>query len=92
MIHFTFAGNIGKQQNLENIIKAFCSIKDILKKKCQLNIIGDGAKLDDLRALVSDNSNVVFFGNQKRENMASAITFLKTRFFKLIFFDLKKLT
>ena len=32
-IHFMFAGNIGKVQNLENIIRAFCLLPEIYKKK-----------------------------------------------------------
>ena len=69
-IHFTFAGNIGKVQNLENIISAFSLLSDNYQKKAQLNIIGDGSSLQDLKLLANKNPNIVFHGQKKRENMA----------------------
>ena len=71
LIHFTFAGNIGKQQNLEAIITAFISMPDKYVSKAQLNIIGDGPKASDLKILSSGNKNVVFHGKQIREKMSS---------------------
>ncbi len=68
--HFTFAGNVGKVQNLENIIKAFCLLSDEHQKKSQLNIVGDGSNLDELMLLANNNSNIVFHGKQMREKMA----------------------
>ncbi|MCK4974616.1 MAG: glycosyltransferase family 4 protein, partial [Sulfurimonas sp.] len=44
-IHFTFAGNVGKVQNLDKIIKAFGSLESKYMQKTQLNIIGDGSCL-----------------------------------------------
>lgn len=67
---FTFAGNIGKVQNLENIIKAYNLITNEYKKKSQLNIIGDGSNLNDLKKLSKNNSNIVFYGKKNREDMA----------------------
>jgi len=69
-VHFTFAGNIGKVQNLENIINAFCLLPDVYQKKSQLNIIGDGSNLGFLRALSNNNPNIIFHGKQIREDMA----------------------
>jgi len=69
-IHFTFAGNVGKVQNLENIINAFCLLPDGYQKKSQLNIIGDGSNLIFLKKLSNNNPNIIFHGKQKREDMA----------------------
>jgi glycosyltransferase involved in cell wall biosynthesis len=69
-IHFTFAGNIGKVQNLENIINAFCSLPDEYQKKSQLNIVGDGSNLINLKKLSDNNPNIIFHGKQVREDMA----------------------
>ena len=70
LVHFTFAGNIGKQQNLENIINAFCLMPAKYQQQSQFNIIGDGPKLDELKVLSKYNPRVVFHGKQKRENMS----------------------
>jgi len=69
-IHFTFAGNIGKVQNLENIINAFCSLPGEYKKKSQLNIIGDGSNLIFLKKLSNNSPNIIFHGKQMRKDMA----------------------
>jgi glycosyltransferase involved in cell wall biosynthesis len=69
-VHFTFAGNIGKVQNLENIINAFCLLPDEYQKKAQLNIIGDGSNLVNLKKLSNNNPNIIFHGKQIREDMA----------------------
>jgi glycosyltransferase involved in cell wall biosynthesis len=69
-VHFTFAGNIGKVQNLENIIDAFLLLSDEYQKKAQLNIVGDGSNLVNLKKISNDNPNIIFHGKQKREDMA----------------------
>ena len=69
--HFTFAGNIGKVQNLENIINAFCLLSNDYQEKSQLNIIGDGSNLDNLKLLTNNNPNIVFHGKKPRSDMAS---------------------
>jgi glycosyltransferase involved in cell wall biosynthesis len=69
-VQFTFAGNIGKVQNLDNIIKAFCLISDKSKTKAQLNIIGDGSNLKYLKELSEKNQHVIFHGKKRRENMS----------------------
>jgi glycosyltransferase involved in cell wall biosynthesis len=70
-VHFTFAGNIGKVQNLDNVIKAFGSLNVSLLKKSQLNIIGDGSHLEELKKLVEKNNfkNIVFWGRKPRDEM-----------------------
>ena len=69
--HFTFAGNIGKVQNLENIINAFCLLSTNYQEKSQLNIIGDGTNLDNLKSLANKNPNIIFHGKKPRLDMAS---------------------
>ena len=69
--HFTFAGNIGKVQNLENIINAFCLLSTNYQEKSQLNIIGDGSNLDNLKSIANKNPNIIFHGKKPRPDMAS---------------------
>ena len=71
-VHFTFAGNIGTVQNLDNIIKAFGSLKSADLQKAQLNIIGDGSYLEALKELVkkSNFQNIVFWGRKRRGEMS----------------------
>ena len=68
-VHFTFAGNVGKVQNLENIIKAFNNLDIEYQDKSQLNIIGDGSALEELK-VIAKNSNIIFHGRKPREEMA----------------------
>jgi hypothetical protein len=69
-VHFTFAGNVGKVQNLENIISSFCLLSDEYQKRSQFNIIGDGSNLINLKKLSNNNPNIIFHGKQMREDMA----------------------
>ncbi|WP_241761427.1 glycosyltransferase family 4 protein [Sulfurimonas gotlandica] len=69
-VHFTFAGNIGKVQNLENIIKAFSLLPIEYQERTQLNIIGDGSNLEELKQISSSKHNIVFHGKKPREEMA----------------------
>jgi len=71
MIQFTFAGNVGKMQNLENIISAFCSLSNEYQEKSQLNIIGHGSNLDSLKLLANNISNIVFHGQKPRSDMGN---------------------
>jgi glycosyltransferase involved in cell wall biosynthesis len=70
-VHFTFAGNVGKVQNLDNVIRAFGKVDRDLMQKIQLNIIGDGSCLEELKRLVKNDSisNVVFWGRKPRGEM-----------------------
>ena len=69
--NFTFAGNIGKVQNLENVVLGFsiCSQKypDVF-----LNIIGDGSYLAELKELVNKEGirNVNFTGRKPLSEMS----------------------
>lgn len=69
--NFTFAGNIGKVQNLENIVLGFsrCSKKhsDVF-----LNIIGDGSYMTGLKNLVGREGicNVNFTGRKPLSEMS----------------------
>jgi glycosyltransferase involved in cell wall biosynthesis len=60
-IHFTFTGNVGKVQNLENVILGF---RDANMPNAVLNIIGDGSHLEYLKDLVNREqiANVLFHG------------------------------
>jgi glycosyltransferase involved in cell wall biosynthesis len=69
-VQFTFAGNIGKVQNLENIINAFCLLPDVYQKRSQFNIVGDGSNLVNLKKLSNNNPNIIFHGKQVRDDMA----------------------
>jgi len=69
-VHFIFAGNVGKVQNLENIINAFCLLPGGYQNKSQLNIVGDGSNLVFLKKLSNNNPNIIFHGKQVRGDMA----------------------
>lgn len=68
--NFTFAGNIGKLQNLENVIRGFALVA---KQNCQvrLNIVGDGSNLGTLKNIVKEESiaNVHFWGRKPLKEM-----------------------
>lgn len=68
--NFTFAGNIGKVQNLENVIRGF-SLLSRDNKNVQLNIIGDGSHLSTLKHMVKKENmkNIVFWGRKKLDDM-----------------------
>lgn len=61
--NFTFAGNIGKVQNLDNVVKGF-GLFVRSNPTAYLNIIGDGSYLNELKELVNREniSNVNFTG------------------------------
>lgn len=61
--NFTFAGNVGKVQNLENVVRGFGLFVKQHSEAC-LNIIGDGSYLNDLKSIVEKEAipNVNFTG------------------------------
>jgi len=61
--HFLFAGNVGKVQNLQNVIKGF-HIARTMVTKINLHIVGDGSDLVELKSFVKSDSiqNVHFWG------------------------------
>ena len=69
--HFTFAGNIGKMQNLDNVIGAFGNLPQSYLNRVQLNIIGDGTELENLKEKVAHHQlqNIMFWGRKPREEM-----------------------
>ena len=70
--NFTFAGNIGKVQNLENVILGFeIFVKDY--PSSYLNIIGDGSHLNELRDLVLEKKirNIEFLGRKPLVEMSN---------------------
>jgi len=68
--NFTFTGNIGKMQNLENVILGF-NLFSKNNPNVYLNIIGDGSHLESLKKVVKDNliENVNFTGRKPLEDM-----------------------
>jgi len=63
--NFTFAGNIGKVQNLDKVVRAFKAVS-ATHKNAYLNIIGDGSFLEDLKAICNTEqiTNVNFTGRK----------------------------
>lgn len=66
---YVFAGNIGKIQSVETIIKAANEIKD--DKSIKIHIVGDGSNLDNCKKLVEEYKldNVIFYGKHPIEEM-----------------------
>ena len=67
---FMFAGNLGKGQRVDVIVKA----ATLLGKRddYRIHIVGDGRMRQELEQMVKENGlveNVVFYGNQKRADM-----------------------
>lgn len=72
-VHFTFTGNVSRYQNLINTIEGF--VKADLRN-AQLNIVGDGSYLKDVKAAVSklDLQNVVFYGRRPYNEMQDILS------------------
>lgn len=68
--NFTFTGNIGKMQNLENVILGFNTFSRKYPDAF-LNIVGDGSNLASLKELVANHSiaNVNFTGRRPLPEM-----------------------
>ncbi len=68
--NFTFAGNIGKVQNLENVIRGF-ALAAKSNDQINLNIIGDGSNLENLTRIVKEENigNVYFWGRKPLKEM-----------------------
>lgn len=67
--NFVFAGNIGKMQSVETIIRAAAILKD--RKDIKIHIVGDGRDLDNCKSLAKEleTDNVVFYGRKPVEEM-----------------------
>lgn len=70
--NFTFAGNIGKVQNLDNIVRGFSRFTQKGYSEVYLNIIGDGSYLAELQELVKKENicNVNFIGRKPLSEMS----------------------
>ncbi|MBN3518832.1 glycosyltransferase family 4 protein [Algoriphagus lutimaris] len=69
-INFTFAGNVGKVQNLDQVVLGFKrAVIDF--PEAYLNIVGDGSFLEDLKKLVKEEkiTNVNFVGRKPLSEM-----------------------
>jgi hypothetical protein len=71
-INFTFAGNVGMVQNLENVIDGFSLfLSENRGINAFLNIIGDGSNLESLKKIVQIKGipNVIFWGRKPLNEM-----------------------
>ncbi len=69
-VDFMFAGNIGKGQRIDVIVNAAAVLGARIDYK--VHIVGDGSMRNTLEAMVKEkglSNNVVFYGNQKRDDM-----------------------
>ena len=90
-IDLMFAGNIGKAQSVETIIKSASELKDI--KNLRFHILGDGSSLEECKKLASEFNleNFTFYGRKPVEEMpnyykmadAMFVTLTKDEFAKL---------
>ena len=66
---YVFAGNIGKVQSVETIIKAANIVKD--DKSIKIHIVGDGSNLEQCKSLANELNltNVTFYGRHSIEEM-----------------------
>ena len=70
-IHLVFAGNIGKAQSVETIIRAAAEVKDL--PQLYWHIVGDGSALEECKSLACELhvENVIFHGRKPLEKMPS---------------------
>lgn len=69
---FMYAGNMGKGQTLDVIIRAAAELKG--RDDFVVHMVGDGSQRAELEALARElgvADRVIFYGNQKREDMPS---------------------
>ena len=68
-IDLMFAGNIGKAQSIDTVIRAANLTKDI--ENIRWHIVGDGSELENCKKLASelDAKNVIFHGRKPLEEM-----------------------
>lgn len=67
---FLYAGNMGKGQTLEVIIRAAAELKG--RDDFLVHMVGDGSKRTELEALSRElgvNEKIIFYGNQSRDAM-----------------------
>ncbi|MDY4551861.1 MAG: glycosyltransferase family 4 protein [Parabacteroides sp.] len=69
-VDFMFAGNLGKGQRLDVIVEAAHILGR--RKDYKIHFVGDGRMRGELENMVKEydlQDNVIFYGNQKREDM-----------------------
>ena len=69
-VDFMFAGNLGKGQRLDVIVEAARILGR--RKDYKIHFVGDGRMRGELENMVKEydlQDNVIFYGNQKREDM-----------------------
>lgn len=67
---FMFAGNLGKGQRIDVIVNAAAELG--ARTDYKVHIVGDGSMRSSLETMVKEKgltNNVVFYGNQKRDDM-----------------------
>ena len=69
VIDLMFAGNIGKAQSVDTIIRAAALLKD--DPRFKFHIVGSGSELDNIKKLADElkTDNVVFYGQKPLEDM-----------------------
>ena len=69
VIDLVFAGNVGKAQSVDTIIRAANILKE--NPKYKFHIVGGGSELDNIKKLAIDFkvNNVEFYGNRPLEEM-----------------------
>lgn len=69
VIDLMFAGNIGKAQSIDTIIRAAALLKN--DQRFKFHIIGSGSELNSIKKLAAElkTDNVVFYGQQPLEEM-----------------------
>lgn len=68
---FMFAGNLGKGQKIEVIIKAAERLRE--RDDFKIHLVGDGSMRNELEVLVKEigiSDKIIFHGNQPREKMS----------------------
>lgn len=69
-LNFTFAGNVGKLQNLENVLRGF-GLAARTAPELRLNVVGDGSNLEALKKIVREEKipGVTFWGRRPASDM-----------------------
>ncbi|MDY5669177.1 MAG: glycosyltransferase family 4 protein [Bacilli bacterium] len=69
VIDLMFAGNIGKAQSVDTIVKAAALLKNDVRFK--FHIVGTGSELDNIKKLAAElkTDNVIFYGQRPLEDM-----------------------
>ena len=70
-LNFVFAGNVGRMQSVETIVRAASLLKD--RSDIRIHIVGDGRDLERCKNLANSlgTNNVIFYGRRPIEDMPS---------------------